>query len=309
MHDVLQAFRRLRASATFTIAATLTLAIAIGATASVFGLVDSAVFKALPFRDPGRLLNVYASSPARNEPFSATSPADYLDWRTQSTTFAAMAAEEYQPFTATIEGRAELVPTLAVTPNFFTLMGVQPILGRTLAVDSSGSLEAVMDYNYWQRRFGGARAVVGRTLELNGSPHVVVGVVRYPGGPDLWTRLSFTAADLLERDARDDVVVVGRLKPGVAQDRAQREMQTIAQRLAVAYPKTNNGWSTKTMSVVEQMKGGAKPALLMLLAAAGCVLLIGAATLADLFLARWLAREHEMALRTALGATGRRIVR
>ncbi len=201
---------------------------------------------------------------------------------------------------------------LAVTPSYFSVLGVTPVIGRTLAADSAGPAEVVIGYGYWQRRFGGSATALGRTLILDGHPYTIVGVTPpgLPGQGEFWTRLSFTAADpmTLARWAHF-LVVLGRLKPGVTREGAQKEMETIAARLTATYPKTNKGWSVMTVPLLDQVVGPVRPALIMLLAAAACVLLIGAANLANLFLVRCLAREREMALRTALGATRSRLVR
>ncbi len=199
---------------------------------------------------------------------------------------------------------------LAVTPNWFAVLGLTPVLGRTLGVDSVGAAEVMISFGYWQRRFGGARSVLGQTLILDDQPYTIVGVMPsgYFGVTDqFWTRLSFTKSDLTSR-GRHDVFVYGRLKPGVTQEGAQREMETIAKRLAQAYPVANSNWSVITVPVLVQVEGPVRPALVMLLAAAGCVLLIGAANLANLFLVRCVAREREMAVRTAIGATRGRLV-
>jgi putative ABC transport system permease protein len=305
------ALRRLRDSPMFTIAATLTLAIAIGATASVFGVVDGVLLKAFPYREADRVLvigetNAFFQRMGIDE---AASPAIYLDWRGQTTSFATLAAETYQPFTATGAQEPERLEGRAVTPSYSAALGITPALGRFLSPDSGGTSEVVISAGYWQRRFGGAPSVLGQTLMLDDHPFTVVGVMPagLAGDVDLWTRLSFTAADQINR-GEWSLAVYGRLKPGVTPERAQTELETIQQQLAQAYPDWSKGYSVRTHPLLDQLVGEVRPALLMLLAAAACVLLIGAANLANLFLVRCLAREREMAVRTALGATRRRLV-
>jgi predicted permease len=323
LREVQYALRRLRGSPLFTIAATLTLAIAIGATASVFGVVDGVLLKAFPYREPDRVLTLWESNPDAHLPQALVAPATYFDWRTQNRTFTAVAASlvDLMQFTVTRPHDAERVRGLAVSPNYFSALGLTPVLGRTLAPDDgTPPSEVMISYGYWQRRFGGAPSVLGQTLNIdNGNdqsprPHQhvykIVGVMP-PGlaGPaELWTRIYFEPSDYTVRDEHY-LNVFGRLKPGVTPEGAQRELETIAHRLAVAYPKTNAHWSARTVPLLEILVGQVRPALVMLLSAAACVLLIGAANLANLFLVRCLAREREMALRTALGATRGRLVR
>ena len=322
MGEVGHAIRRLRASPTFTIAATLTLAIAIGATASVYSMVDGVLFKAFPYRDPSRVLVIFASDPAEHVPRFPLSAADFIDYRAQSTSFAALAAGSYQPVTVSGGPEAERLWSLAVTPNWFAALGLTPALGRFLAADSLGPAEVVISYGYWQRRFGGRPTVLGQTIRIEDQPHTVVGVMPAgyfaPSADELWTRLSFSAAQVgaagatrMARIGRAKrwVYAYGRLKPTITPDFAQRELQMIAGRLAASYPETDRNWSAVAVPIVEQVEGAIRPALIALLAAAACVLLIGAANLANLFLVRYLAREREIAVRTALGATRIRVLR
>ena len=310
MRELLYALRRLRASPMFTIAASVTLAIAIGATASVFGLVDGVLLKAFPFRDPDRVLVLWSSNPGERLPRWTVDPPDYLDWRSQNRSFTELAALESKPFTITGRNGAERVGGATATPNFFSVLGITPRLGRVLAVDSGGPPEVLLSYGYWEQHYGGSRSVLGQTLALDDHPYTIVGVmpagIPYP--VDVWTRLSFSAQQEIHTGDHE-AMVFGRLRSGVTSDHAQRDMVLIAQRLAQKYPETNKGWSVVTVPVLDQMVGGVRPALLILLVAAVCVLVIGAANLANLFLVRCLARERDMAIRTALGALRSRLVR
>ncbi len=322
MHQIAYAVRRLRSNPLFTIAATLTLAIAIGATASVFGLVDGVLLKAFPFRDPGRVVTLWESNPQAQQPKVAVATANYFDWQQQNKTFSAMGAAccgAFLRFTVLGAEEAERVIGLAVTPSYFPAVGITPMLGRAMTPDTSAAPEVVISYGYWQRRFGGSPAVLGRPLRLDNPndarptrQHVytIVGVMPsgVPGPVDLWVRIYFEPDEATLRDGRY-LDVYGRLKPGVSVEAAERDLQTIAGRLAVAYPKTNKNWSVQAVPLLDQLVGPVRPALAMLFAAAACVLLIGAANLANLFLVRCLAREREMALRTALGATRGRLIR
>jgi putative ABC transport system permease protein len=305
------AIRRLLSSPGFTIAATLTMAIAIGATASVFGLVDGVLLKAFPYRDANRVLTIWEGNPAMHVPKQTVSLPDYLDIRTQSHVFTELAAAEGEwEETVTGQQAPELVRGQAVTPSYFSVLGLTPVLGRGLSQDSLGPDEVVIGYGYWQRRFGGAPSVLGKALTIDDQPYTIVGVAPpgLPGDVELWPRWRFPDYLLAHRDGHL-VLVYGRLAPGVTPEAAQRELNVIAGRLATAYPQTNTGWSISAVPLPDQLVGEVRPALTMLLAAAACVLLIGAANLANLFLVRNLSRERELAVRTALGATRGRLVR
>jgi putative ABC transport system permease protein len=303
------ALRRLRRTPTFTIAATLTLAIAIGATTTVFGLVDGVLLARFPFPEPDHVLHVLENNPTSQLPVLPVSAADYLDWRAQSTAFSAIAALDFGAVTVTGNQEPERLVRDAVTPNYFTVFAT-PMLGRALSADSGGQPEAVISHRYWQRHFGGAPSALGKTLIANDTSYVIVGVLpaSMPVQADLWTRLSFNGPSATDRRNRP-LDVYGRLAPGVTPEQGLRELKTIAARLAIAYPETNTGWSVVTNSLLEDVFGSVRPALLLMLAAAACVLLIGTANLANLFLVRCLARERETAVRTALGATRADIVR
>jgi putative ABC transport system permease protein len=309
-YDVWYAVRRLWGSPMFTIAATLTLAIAIGATASVFGVVDGVLLKAFPYRDPAHVLTVWESNPSMQMLQAGVAAADYHDFRAQTRAFGTLAAASYQQFTVTGKQDPERVVGAAVTASYFQALGLTPVLGRPLAPDSVGSSEVVIGYGLWQRRFGGAPSVLGQTLTVDNRPYTIVGVTPrgLPGPEELLTRLNLTPAGMDDRGDKD-LFVLGRLASGVTREQAERDLEMIARRLSQAYPQTNAGWSARIIPLVDFVVGDVRPALTMLLAAALCVQLIGAANLANLFLVRCLGREREMAVRTALGATRPQLVR
>jgi putative ABC transport system permease protein len=308
MRELLYALRRLRASPVFTIAATFTMAIAIGATASVFGVVDGVLLKPFPVRDVDRVMYLEETAPMPVGQIPA-STADYLDVRAQDHMFSSLTASSHGYVTVTGPKEPERIVQNAVTPEYFSLLGMTPRLGRFLSGDSSNSAEVVLTYEYWQHEFGGTPSVLGHTLTLDGKLHTVVGVADkgWPGTEKLWTQLS-VAGDAIDRHDRF-LEVYGRLKPGVTIEAARGELGTIGDRLAQAYPETNKGVSITVVRALDTVFGDVTPALVMLLAAAVCVLLIGSANLANLFLVRCLARERDIAVRTALGATRRRLAR
>jgi len=300
----------------------LTLAIAIGATASVFSVVDGVLLKAFPYRDPDRVRVLFESNPQQHTPQTPVATANFFDWQARSKTFSSIAVaccNTLLRLTVNGDQNADRIVGLAVTPNYFSVLGLTPILGRTLAPDTSGPAEVVISYGYWQSRFGGSPSAIGATLTMDNPndarptrQHVytVVGVLPpgTPGPVEMWVRIFFEPDETNNRDVRY-LDAYGRLAPGVTAARGESELAMIAGQLAAAYPKTNANWSVTTTSLLDQLVGSVRPMLIMLLAAAGCVLLVGAANLANLFLVRYLAREGEMALRTALGASRARLIR
>jgi putative ABC transport system permease protein len=316
MRELRYALRRLGRTPGFAVAVVLTLAIAIGSTSAVFGVVDGVLLKAFPYRDADRVLTLWESSPERQLPQFAVAPANFFDWQSQNKTFVSLACIRYIEGTVTGEGEPEHIIGFAATPSYFPTVGITPVLGRPLSSDSSGPPEVVLGYDYWARRFGQSPTVVGQTLRIDGHPYTIVGVApsgvflpgRTPVRADVWTRLTLSPTERSDRD-HQYFLAFGRLRQGVSVDAGSRDLIEIARRLAQAYPRTNEHWSVLTIPVLDQLVGPIRPALLLLLAAAVCVLLIGAANLANLFLARCLARERELALRTALGAGRARLVR
>lgn len=315
MRQLQQAFRRLCRTPVFTVGALLTLAITIGATAAVFSVVNGVLLKRFPFRDVDRVLVVYEANPGLGFPGFAVSPANYLDWRSQNTTFSMLALTSAtleitneRQFTVSTAAEPERLRGLTVTPNYFPTLGITPALGRPLAADSAGPAEVLISYGYWQRRFGGSGRALNQKLVIDNQPYTIVGVMPagLPGDIDLWMRLSLTGGLEASRSAHG-FVVFGRLKPGVPAEAARKDLETIASRLAAAYPKSNKGWTVFINPLLDELVGDIRSPLILLLGAAACVLLIGAANLANLFLVRYLARARELAVRTAMGATRRRL--
>ena len=308
--ELAYAIRRLRNTPTFTGAATVTLALAIGATASVFAVVDAALLKPFPFREPGRVLVVMEKNEGLDLPLFSVSPKDYLDWRAHNRSLTTLSAVRGKYATVSGFDEPERVIDLEVTPDYFPTLGMAPILGRVLATDSAGPAEAVISYSYWQSRFAGARSTLGRTITIDEFPYTIVGITpkAWPGGAQLWTRLSFHTEQLTHWGKV--LTLYGRLLPNISAVAAQRDLDRLARSWPLLDPGPGaKGWSAVTTPVLDQWLGDVRPALTALLAAAACVLLIGAANLANLFVVRGLARERETAVRSALGATRARLAR
>lgn len=316
--DVRHAIRRLRLSPGFTIAATLTLAIAIGAIASLFGVVDAILLRGYPYREPERVLAIWQSaehnprmpaSVANHSPQIPASVPDYVAWRSQNHAFTDLAATRSAEYILSSSHDAARVDGLAVTPSYFPVLGITPELGRPFTPDGDDAAEAAISYGMWRGRFGGAANVIGQPLVLNGTSYTIVGVMPagLPGGTDVWTRLTFTGDASFDRTRRF-LTVFGRLKPGVSPQAAQGTLRLIGERLAAEYPEPTANKSVTVVPLLDQLLGPVRRTLLILMAAAGCVLVIGAVNLANLFLVRYVAREGDLALRTALGATRRRLI-
>jgi len=314
LQDFRYAVRTLRKSPGFTVVAVLTLALGIGANTTIFSLVNGVMLRPLPFRDPGRLVRVWESSPSRNWTFFSMSQPDFLDYREQNHSFERLAATMGFPVTLTEGDAPERISGLAVSPNFFATLGITPLVGRDMLPEEDsagrGSRIVLISHGLWQRRFGSRRDIVGSTMSLDEQPYSVIGVVP--------TDLTWSATDVfvplvLDRNQpRGDhrLTVIGRLKLGVTLAQAQFDLATIAQRLEETYPGTNNGWTVVSRTFYDWLiPEETRRALGILQGAVAFVLLIACANVANLMLARAAARHGEVAIRTAMGAARSRIVR
>jgi putative ABC transport system permease protein len=319
LQDLSYALRSFLGRPAFTVVVVLTLALGVGANTAMFSVVNAVLLRALPYPEPERLVKVRGRDTETGQ-LGNLSPADFLDFERDNSVFEEMGANGWVGFrTLTGDGEPERIPGSAVTAGFFTTLRVTPMLGRTFRRDEDlpdAPSTAIVSYGLWTRRFGADPEIVGKTIQVSAVPTTIIGVLspdyRHPEPnterePEIYDLYQFDPAE--PNRGGHFIRGIGRLKPETSLEEARAELSTIAARLEKEYPRSNTAQGVWTAPLLDAIVSDARPALVLLLAAAGFVLLVACANIANLLLASGSGRQRELAVRAALGAGRARLIR
>jgi putative ABC transport system permease protein len=302
--DVRFAIRSLLKYKGFTLAVVIILALTIAANGAIFSVISAVLLRPLPYFEPDQLTQIWETDEQRGLNHAIVSPANYLDWKDRSQAFQALAAWRFWFFNLAGSDEPERVQGLAVSTNFFELLGVRPSLGRNFSrteEEPGHEKVVILSHSLWKRRFGSNSRIIGSRIRMEGEPFEVIGIMP----PD------FKMIRVLNRDLDEDhsINVFGRLKPEVTLQFAQAEMNTIAKQLQHEYPKTNLNRGILVVRLQENYSANIRPTLLLLMVAIGFVALIAGSNVTNLLLTRSIRRQKEIAIRMAIGAGRLQVLR